>query len=334
MKAAVLEQNGLIEDAPLRLADLAIPEPGKGEVRVKVRCCAVCRTDLHVVEGELPAQRLPIIPGHQAVGVVDALGPGCACLQAGQRVGVAWLRRTCGECAACRHGRENLCEASEYTGYHANGGFAEYLTVPETFAYCLPDVFEDVEVAPLLCGGIIGYRALSRCNVPDGGRLALYGFGSSAHIVLQIAKHRGFQVYVVTRGETRQELARRLGADWAGATAGEMPDKADSAIIFAPAGELVPPALEMLAPGGTLALAGIYMTDVPRLEYEKHLFHEREVRSVAANTREDGRRLFEEAAEVPVKTHTSTYPLSDANRALQDLKAGRVKGTGVLVMGA
>ena len=332
MKAMVLEKIAPITTSPLRLVERPDPEPAAGEVRLRVRCCAICRTDLHVIEGDLPQATLPIIPGHQIVGVVDAMGPGCKRLRPGQRVGVAWLRHTCGVCSYCRRQQENLCESSRFTGYHADGGYADCAIVPEDFAYEIPEVFDDVHATPLLCAGIIGYRALKRCNLPSGGRLALYGFGSSAHVVIQIAQHRGCEVYVVTRGENHRELARQMGATWVGANAADMPVKADSAIIFAPAGELVPPALAALEKGGTLALAGIYMTDVPSLDYERYLFYERDVHSVTANTREDGRELLAEAAEIPIRPHVTEYALSDANRALQDLKADRISGTGVLVM--
>jgi len=333
MKAMVLEENAPIESSPLALRELPDPRPEAGEVRVQVRCCAICRTDLHVIEGELPRQELPIIPGHQVVGVVDQVGPNCRRLSVGQRVGIAWLRHTCGTCRFCRRGRENLCEASRFTGYHADGGYAEYAVVPEDFAYAIPAAFADAEATPLLCAGIIGYRALKRCNLPRGGRLALYGFGSSAHVVIQIARHRGCEVYVATRGASHRELAGRMGATWVGAEADELPVKVDSAIIFAPAGNLVPPALAALEKGGTLALAGIYMTDVPALQYERHLFYERDVHSVTANTHEDGRELLAEAAVIPIRPHVTTYSLADANRALQDLKADRINGTGVLVIG-
>ncbi len=332
MKAMVLEKSGPIEVSPLRWVDLPDPQPGSGEVRLKVRCCAICRTDLHVIEEELPPQKRPIIPGQQIVGVVDRLGEGCRRLRLGQRIGVAWLRHTCGECAFCRSGRENLCESSRFTGYHADGGYAEYAVVPEEYAYEIPDAFSDIDAAPLLCAGIIGYHALRRSNLPRGGTLGLYGFGSSAHVVIQIARHRGCPVYVVTRGERHRELARRMGAVWGGERAADMPAKVDSAIIFAPAGELVPPALEALKKGGTLALAGIYMTPIPQLDYEKHVFYERTIASVTANTRADGRELLAEAAEIPIRPHTTAYALAEANRALQDLKADRINGTGVLVL--
>ncbi len=332
MKAMVLEDIAPIETAPLEWRDLPEPEPGPGEVRLRVRCCAVCRTDLHVIEGELPRHTLPIIPGHQIVGVVDKLGPGCAGVVLGQRVGVAWLRHTCGTCAFCTAGRENLCESSRYTGYHADGGYAEYAVVPADFAYPIPDAFDDVDAAPLLCAGIIGYSALRRSAIADRGVLALYGFGSSAHVVLQIAKHRGCKVSVVSRGGAHLQLAREMGADWAGIDPAEMPEKADSAISFAPVGHLVPPALKALKKGGVLALAGIYMTDIPPLNYEEHVFYERDIRSVTANTREDGRALLAEAAQIPIRPHVTTFPLREANRVLQDLKAGHINGTGVLIV--
>lgn len=332
MRAMTLSQIAPIDSSPLQLLELPVPEPQEKEVRLKVHCCAICRTDLHVIEGDLPQEKMPIVPGHQIVGTVDKLGSGCRRIRVGQRVGVAWLRHTCGACGFCTAGKENLCESARFTGYHADGGYAEYAVVPEDFAYEIPDVFSDVEAAPLLCAGIIGYRALRRAEVPAGGKLALYGFGSSAHVVIQIAQHRGCQVYVVTRGERHRELARRMGAVWVGEEAAEMPVKVDSAIIFAPAGELVPPALEALQKGGTLALAGIYMTPLPEMDYERYVFYERDVHSVTCNTRQDGRELLAEAARIPVRPHTTTYPLAEANRALQDLKHDRLSGTGVLMV--
>jgi alcohol dehydrogenase, propanol-preferring len=332
MKAMVLREPAPIETTPLQLIEVPTPEPRQGEVRIRVSCCAICRTDLHVIEGELPRQRMPVIPGHQVVGEVDRAGPGCSRFSPGQRVGIAWLRHTCGVCSFCTGGRENLCESSRFTGYHADGGYAEFAVVPEAFAYEIPEVFTDVEATPLLCAGIIGYRALSRGQLPRGGTLALFGFGSSAHIVIQIALHRGCRVVVVTRGEKHRELALEMGAEWAGETIDGIPTLADSAIIFAPAGELVPAALTILKKGGTLALAGIHMSQIPALDYERHLFYEKNVRSVTANTRDDGRSLLVEAAEIPIRPHTAMYPLAEASRALQDLKADRISGTGVLVV--
>lgn len=333
MRAMLLENIAPIEAAPLRRRELPDPEPGPGEARLRVRCCAICRTDLHVVEGDLPRARLPLIPGHQVVGVVDALGPDCRTLRVGQRAGAAWLRHTCGACGWCLRGQENLCEASRYTGYHEHGGYAEYVVVPEVFAYPIPDVFSDADAAPLLCAGIIGFRALKRARVPEGGTLALYGFGSSAHVVLQLARRRGCRVYVVSRGGAHLRHAGEMGADWAGSDPQDMPSKPDSAIIFAPAGRLVPQALESLRKGGALALAGIYMSEIPALDYERHLFYERDIHSVTANTREDGRELLAEAAAIPLRPTTTAYPLHEANRALQDLKADRIAGAGVLLPG-
>ena len=330
MKAMVLREIAPIESSPLHLEEWPDPLPGAGEVRIKVACCAICRTDLHVIEGELPRRKMPVIPGHQVIGVVEALGPDCRRLAIGQRIGIAWLRHTCGVCEYCTTGRENLCVAPRFTGYDADGGYAEKAVVPEDFAYVVPDVFDDVEATPLLCAGIIGYRALKRSELRPGGVLGIFGFGSSAHIVIQIALSRSCRVFVVTRGAGHRELARGMGAQWVGATLDGLPEKLDSAIIFAPAGELVPQALSALKPGGTLALAGIYMTEIPPLDYETHLFHERNVHSVTANTRADGNELLAEAARVPIRPHTTTYPLAEANRALQDLKADRINGTGVL----
>ncbi len=331
MKAMVLEEIADVDTSPLKLTEREDPSPGPGEVRLAVRCCATCRTDLHVIEGDLPEQALPIIPGHQIVGVVDAVGDGCERLTEGDRVGVAWLRHTCGQCRFCRRGQENLCEDKRFTGYHADGGYATHAVVPEAFAYELPEAFDDLHAAPLLCAGIVGYRALKRARVPDGGTLAIYGFGSSAHVIAQIALHRGAELVVVTRSEGHRKLARELGASWVGETPEGMPGQADSAILFAPAGELVPPALDHLAPGGTLALAGIYMTPIPEMDYEQCLFRERDLRSVTANTRDDGRELLAAAAEAGVRPEVTSYDLADANRALQDLKADRINGTGVLV---
>jgi propanol-preferring alcohol dehydrogenase len=332
MRAMLLERIAPIDSSPLRMADLPAPDPQSGEIRLRVRCCAICRTDLHVIEGDLPQQKMPIIPGHQVVGTVDALGPGCRRFPLRQRVGVAWLRHTCGKCDYCSKGRENLCESARFTGYHADGGYAEYAVVPEDFAYPIPEAFSDVDAAPLLCAGIIGFRALRRSNLPDGGKLALLGFGSSAHVVIQIAQHRGCEVYVVTRGERHVELARRMGAVWAGQRAEELPTKVDSAIIFAPTGELVPPALESLKKGGTLALAGIHMTPIPAMDYQRCVFFERDIHSVTCNTRQDGAELLAEASSIPIRPQTTVYPLSEANRALQDLKNDRISGTGVLVV--
>ena len=330
MKAMQLQDIAPIASSPLKWVDAPTPSPGAGDVRIKVHCCAICRTDLHVIEGDLPREKLPIIPGHQIVGVVDALGDGCGRLAVGQRVGAAWLRRTCGTCEFCAAGRENLCESQRFTGYHADGGYAEFALAPEAFVYDLPEAFSDTEAAPLLCAGIVGYRAFKRSRPQDGGTLAIYGFGSSAHVIMQIALHRGMEVYVVTRGESHRQLARDMGAAWVGASADEMPAKVQSAIIFAPAGELVPRALAKLQKGGALSLAGIHMTPIPQMDYRQSVFYERDICSVTANTRQDGRELLAEAANIPIRPHVIAYPLAEANRALQDLNSDRLNGTGVL----
>lgn len=333
MRAAVLERAAPIESSPLVLRDEPVPSPGPGEIRVRVRACGICRTDLHVVEGDLPPAKRPVVPGHQIVGTVDAAGDGAKRFPTGARVGIAWLARTCGVCGFCLSGKENLCEASRFTGYHRDGGFAEFAVVPEGFAYRIPDAFADAEASPLLCAGIIGYRALSRADLPPGGTLALHGFGSSAHIVLQLALYRGASVYVCTRGAAHRDLAMQMGAAWAGEDPAEMPVRTDSAILFAPAGELVPPALRALKKGGTLALAGIHMSEVPAMRYEECLFYEKNVRSVTANTRADGEGLLREAAQIPLRPKVTTFPLEDVNRALQALKADRISGSGALLIG-
>jgi alcohol dehydrogenase, propanol-preferring len=330
MKAAVLYQNAPIDSEPLAFAELPDPEPAAGEILVQVHCCAICRTDLHVIEGDLPAVNLPIIPGHQVVGTVASLGPGCRRFKLGDRVGIAWLRSTCGSCRFCTSHRENLCGQSRYTGYHEHGGYAELATVRADFAYPLPPEIDDAHAAPLLCAGIIGYRALLRSNLPRGGKLGIFGFGQSAHLVVQIARAWGCTIFVVTRGAKHQELARRLGAAWASETSDGMPGKVDSAIIFAPAGELVPVALSCIEKGGTLAIAGIYMTPVPALDYTEHLFYERDLRSVTSNTRADGEALLREAARIPIRPEVTIYPFDQINRALLDLKRDRLSGTGLI----
>ncbi len=332
MRAMILRRNAPIASSPLEAADVPDPAPGPGEIRVRVSACAICRTDLHVIEGDLPPVRAPLIPGHQVVGRVDRRGDGATRFPLGARVGIAWLRHTCGACAFCAAGRENLCEAPLFTGYHRDGGFAEYAVVPEAFAYGIPETFADSEAAPLLCAGIIGYRALRRADLPPGGTLAIYGFGSSAHIVIQLALFRGSRVLVCTRGEKHRALALDMGASWAGEDPAEMPGRADSAIIFAPAGELVPPALKGLAKGGTLSLAGIHMSDIPPMKYGECLFHEKNVRSVTANTRRDGEELLREAARIPIRPKVTLFPLAEANRALQMLKSDQLQGTGVLTV--
>ncbi|HEY1923452.1 MAG TPA: zinc-dependent alcohol dehydrogenase family protein [Tepidisphaeraceae bacterium] len=333
MKAMLLNTAAPIETSPLVLTDVPKPEPGPDEVRLKVSCCAICRTDLHIIEGDLPAMKRPVIPGHQIVGSVDLVGENCKRLKLNMRVGVAWLRYTCGICRFCKSDRENLCEFSRYTGYHADGGFAEYAVVPEDYAYEIPGHYDDVQASPLLCAGIIGYRAMKRCNLPrSGGTLGIFGYGSSAHIVLQLARYRSHDVYVVTRKENHQHLAREMGAIWCGADAAQMPVHVESAIVFAPSGAVVPQALAALDSGGTVAIAGIHMSPIPELDYDRYIFRERDIRSVTANTRQDGRELLAESAAANVQPHTTVYSLKDANRALRDLKEGKIEGTGVLNM--
>ncbi len=334
MRAMVFERTAPAERHPLVLRDVPVPEPGPGQVRVRVRVCGLCRTDLHVVEGDLPPATRPIIPGHEVVGIVDRLGRGVHGLREGDRVGIAWLRATCGHCEFCRDGRENLCLQARFTGYHEDGGYAEHAIVPESFAYPIPDIFRDDEAAPLLCAGIIGYRALRLSQIQPGQRLGLYGFGASAHIVIQIARHRHCRVYVCSLTEQHRDLARELGAAWVGAADEAPPDKLHGAILFAPAGELVIPALRALDRGGTLAIAGIHLTPIPEIDYDHDLFGERTIRSVTANTKRDGDELFREAAAIPIRTHTQRFALEEANDALQALKEGRIQGAGVLTPGA
>jgi alcohol dehydrogenase, propanol-preferring len=332
-RALVLAAAAPIETSPLRLEARPTPVPGPGEILVRVSACGVCRTDLHIVEGELPLVRAPVVPGHQVVGRVVGAGANARRFETGDRVGIAWLRGTCGECEACRRGRENLCESAVFTGYHADGGFADYAVVSEAFAYAIPPVFGDAEAAPLLCAGIIGYRALKLSEVRPGGRLGIYGFGASAHVTLQVARARGCEVFVCTREESHRALARRLGATWVGGIGDTMPAKMHGTILFAPAGELVPVALRALAPGGSVVCAGIHMSDIPSFKYEI-LWGERQVRSVANLTRDDGERFLELAPQVPVQARTTTYPLERANEALEDMRSGRLSGSAVLTVAA
>jgi propanol-preferring alcohol dehydrogenase len=332
VRALVIRSQAPIERRPLVLETRPVPAPAGDEILVRVSACALCRTDLHVIEGDLPLRRSPLVPGHQVIGRVERAGAAAARFAPGDRVGIAWLRFTCGTCPYCRRGAENLCASARFTGWDADGGFAEYAVVPEAFAYAIPAVFPDVEAAPLLCAGIIGYRALKLSAVAPGDRLAIYGFGSSAHVTLQVAQARGCEVFVATREASHRALARSLGAAWVGDLATPMPAKAHGAIIFAPAGELVPVALRALDRGGTLALAGIYMTEVPPLDYATDLYHERTIRSVTANTRADGEELLREAARIPIRTRTTAFPLEDANAALESIKRGTMPGSGVLVL--
>ncbi|MET7607926.1 zinc-binding alcohol dehydrogenase family protein [Streptomyces avermitilis] len=331
MWAWEVERPGPIEDGPLRFVERPVPVPGPGELLVQVRACGVCRTDLHVSEGDLPVRRPRVTPGHEVVGVVAGLGADVDGYAVGDRVGVAWLRRTDGVCRYCVRGAENLCPASEYTGWDADGGYAEYTTVPAAFAYRLPTDVDDVALAPLLCAGIIGYRALVRASLPPGGRLGLYGFGGSAHLCAQVALAQGATVHVLTRDPASQRLALALGAASAGGAYATPPEPLDSAILFAPVGDLVPVALRALDRGGVLSVAGIHLSDTPPLRYERELFYEKELRSVTSNTRADGREFLELVARYGVRATTHTYPLSEAQQALRDLKAGRFDGAAVLV---
>jgi propanol-preferring alcohol dehydrogenase len=330
MKAMLLKEFAPIAENPLKIVDLPIPEPGPEDILIRNKVCGVCHTDLHTVEGELPDVKLPIIPGHQVVGTVEKGGENTSRFKKGDRAGVAWLNSACGQCGYCKRGNENLCASARFTGYHVNGGYAEYMVVPEQFAYTIPDIFSDAEAAPLLCGGIIGYRALRLSEIKPGQRLGLYGFGASAHVAIQVAVHWGCEVYVFTRSEEHRELAERLGAVWTGTSKDEPPTKMDSSIIFAPAGELVPDALRVLDKGGTVALAGIYMTPIPEMDYVKYLYHERTLRSVANATRKDGEELLRIAAEIPIRTTTQSFPIEEANKVLQLLKAGKISGAAIL----
>jgi alcohol dehydrogenase, propanol-preferring len=314
----------------LRRVEMPDPRPGPGELLVAVDACGVCRTDLHVAAGELPVHRPSVVPGHEVVGHVAEMGPGVSGFQRGDRVGVAWLRETCGECRFCRSGRENLCPRSRYTGWDADGGYAGFTTVRADFAYTLPDGYSVTELAPLLCAGIIGYRALRRAELPPGGRLGIYGFGASAHLTAQVAIAEGATVHVLTRGERARKLALELGAASAGGAYDMPPEPLDAAVLFAPVGDLVPPALQALDRGGTLAIAGIYLSDIPALNYDRDLFQERTLRSVTSNTRADGRALLEFAGNHHLTVATTPYPMADGGTALTDLAAGRVNGAAVL----
>jgi propanol-preferring alcohol dehydrogenase len=330
MKAMILRQFKSIEKNALKLAEIPIPQPDPGEILVKIKVCGVCHTDLHTVEGELPEVKLPVIPGHQVVGIVAGGGERARRFKKGERVGVAWLHSACGKCAFCLSGRENLCENGRFTGYHANGGYAEYLTVPEKFAYAIPPIFSDEEASPLLCAGIIGYRALRLSEIRPRECLGLYGFGASAHVAIQVAVNWGCRVYVFSRGKEHQNLARKLGASWTGSAKERPPTKTNSSIVFAPAGPLALSALANTEKGGTVALAGIYMTPIPEMDYQKYIYHERTLRSVANATRQDGEELLEIAAEIPIRTTTQVFPLEEANRVLRLLKEGKISGAAVL----
>jgi len=331
MKACLLFRPAPIESSPLQYRDVNVREPLAGEILMRVRCCGVCRTDLHVVEGELLPRKSPIIPGHQIVGVVERAGQNAGKFPKGSRVGIAWLHSTDGTCTYCRSGAENLCDHPEFTGYSVDGGYAEYVIAPEQFVYEVPKRFADEQAAPLLCAGIIGFRALRLSGIKPGGKLGFYGFGAAAHVAIQVARHWNVEVYAATRSDRHQLLALELGAKWAGGTMAEPPVKLDAAIVFAPAGEIVPAALKALRKGGVLVLGGIHMSQIPALDYSL-LYQERVVRSVANNTRQDGEDFLRIAAEIPIETRVQLFPLAEANRALNALKNDAIPGAAVLTV--
>ena len=330
MKAMQLKHFALIDKNPLELVELPVPQPGPDEVLIRVDVCGVCHTDLHTVEGELPGVKLPIIPGHQVIGRVAGNGTNASRFRTEERVGAAWLFSADETCPYCLNGRENLCESGRFTGFSANGGYAEYMVVPEKFAYSVPDIFENTEAAPLLCAGIIGYRALRISGIEPGRRLGLIGFGASAHVAIQVAVHWGCEVYVFSRSEKHLALAQTLGPVWTGSLNNNPPVKLDSIVNFTPAGSTVPEGMRLLDKGGTQALAGIYMTPVPEMDYSDHLYHERTLRSVANATRQDGEELLKIAAEIPIRTTTRSFPLEEANHVLTLLKDSRVNGAAIL----
>lgn len=332
MKACVLNASSRIETNPLRFMEVDKPVPQRGEVLLRVRACGVCRTDLHVIEGELPPRKSPVIPGHQVVGIVEEHGPGAQRFALGARVGVAWLHKTDGTCSYCQSGQENLCDSPTFTGYSVDGGYAEYIVAPEDFVYAIPEGFPDEQAAPLLCAGIIGYRCLQLSGIKPGGRLGFYGFGAAAHVAIQVARHWKVTVYASTRDARHRKLALELGAAWAGGTFDAPPEKLDAAIVLAPAGEIVPAALGALRKGGVLVLGGIHMSPIPSFSYDL-LYQERVIRSVANNTRQDGEDFLRIAAEIPIRTHVQSYSLSDANGALNALKNDAIEGAAVLRVG-
>jgi len=329
MRAIVLDQQRSIDDSPLELRDVPFPEPGPHQIRVKVHCCGLCHTDLHVIEGDLKSHKLPLIPGHQIVGTVEKSGKGVKKFHRADRVGIPWLHRTDGTCDFCRRGLENLCEHGQFTGYDVDGGYAEFTIVDEDFAYPIPSQFTDENAAPLFCAGIIGYRAYRSSGAQPGDRIGLYGFGASAHIAIQFARHLGNEVYVFTRSENHRKHAEELGAVWTGRAEDLPPKPLDAAIIFAPAGQLVPAALRATRKAGTVTCAGIVMSQIPAMDYDL-VYHERLMRSVANSTRQDANEFLELAAKVPIRTEAQIYKLEDTNRALQDLKHSRITGAGVI----
>lgn len=330
MRAWVVARPGPIDSGPVRAVERPAPDPGPGQVRIRVRVCGVCRTDLHLAEGDLAPRRPGVVPGHEVVGTVEALGERSSRFALGDRIGIPWLGHTCGRCRFCRSGLENLCTDPRFTGWDVDGGYGEFAVVDEAYAYSLPARFTDEEAAPLLCAGIIGFRALRRTRLPEGGRLGIYGFGGSAHLTAQVAIAEGARVHVLTRGAEARALAAELGAASVGGAEDLPPEPLDGAILFAPVGTLVPTALSALDRGGRLAIAGIHLTDVPPLEYDRHLFEERELCSVTANTRDDGRQFLDLAARIGVRVSAVPYPFSEADVALADLAHGRIRGAAVL----
>jgi propanol-preferring alcohol dehydrogenase len=331
MRAWAVDVPGPMRTHPLSLVRRKVPEATSTQVRVRVSVCGVCRTDLHLAEGDLSPKGHLVVPGHEVVGQVDAVGAEATRFKVGDRIGIPWLAHTCGTCQFCRSGRENLCLNPRFTGWDLDGGYAEYVTVDESYAYRVPDAFSDREAAPLLCAGIIGFRALRRSGLQPGGRLGIYGFGGSAHLTAQIALAEGARLHVMTRSAAARQLALELGASSAGDAADTPPEPLDAAIIFAPVGTIVPQAMEALDRGGTLAVAGIYLSEIPPLDYDRHLFEERSLRSVTANTRADGEEFLEIAARIGIKVSTTAYSFDDANSALVDLVEDRVNGAAVLV---
>jgi len=329
MKASILRSPAPIETNPLEYLDVPNPVPSGSQVLVRVNACAVCRTDLHVIEGELAQRKSPITPGHQVVGVIEAVGDGAKEYKIGTRVGITWLHSTDGTCEYCRARKENLCNDPTFTGWNVDGGYAEYALGEESFVYPIPERFDDLNAAPLLCAGIIGFRSLRLSGIERGGNLGIYGFGAAGHVAIQVARHWGADVYVSTRDERHQKLSLELGARWAGGTLADPPVKLDSAIVFAPAGDIVPAALKALRKGGTLTLGGIHMSEIPPLDYD-WLYGERVVRSVANNTRQDGHDFLKVAAEIPIHTEIEVFPLAEANRALNALKNDAIRGAAVL----
>lgn len=331
MRGMQLAQFNTIENAPLTEQVLKLPEPAAGQLRLKVQTCGVCRTDLHTVEGEIHPPRMPVIPGHQVIGVVDKLGSGVTEIRVGDRVGVPWLHRSCQKCIYCQRGEENLCAQAQFTGYHVDGGFAEFMLADADFVLPIPKSMSAQEAAPLLCAGIIGYRSLHKADLNPGEVLGLFGFGASAHLTIQVAIHWGCEVYVFTRSRSHRRHARKLGAKWAGGPDDSPPKFLDRAVIFAPSGAIVPLALEKIRPGGTLAINAIHMSPIPEMDY-RLIYGERTLRSVANATLQDGIEFLKIASEISIRSTVNLYPLEMANQALEDVKHSRINGEAVLVI--